>query len=55
MKKHNRYMTPDGKGTYTGDIDQPLSKNPRYGIILDGDPFSYPIAYYRKDELTKIK
>lgn len=54
MKKGDRRITSNGNGSFSGNIDQPESNNPRFGFILDNNPFNYPIAYYRKDELLKI-
>jgi len=54
INKHDRVTTPYGDGSYSGDIDMPLSNNPRYGIILDDNPFSYPVVYFRKDVIEII-
>lgn len=55
MKKGDKVLTPDGKGVFSGKVDLPLSHNRRYGILLENNPFSYPIAYYRRDELSKTE
>lgn len=54
LKKDDRVVTPHGAGSFSGHIDQPMSNNPRYGIILDENIFSYPVVYFRKEAIRKI-
>ncbi len=50
MKKRQKVKTPHGEGVIV-DIED--FKTKRYGVELKDNPFSFPIAYYFKDELKK--
>lgn len=50
LRVGNRVVTPDGPGEIT-DIER-WSSGDRYGVRLDKTPFSYPIAFYFKNEIS---
>lgn len=50
LPENTRVLTPHGLGTIIG-VDLPLSKNWRYMVSLDKNPFSFDRVCYYKNEI----
>ncbi len=53
MKKGERIETPHGPGEIV-DIEKHNKFN-RYGVKLDVNPFTFPVAYYFEKDLKDLK
>jgi hypothetical protein len=53
MKIGDRANTEHGEGVIV-DIETISDKYPRFGVKLDNNPFTFPIAYYFISEINKL-
>lgn len=49
MKKGDKVITPHGDGVIV-DVEK-YNNLKRYGIQLENNPFSFPVAYYFKEDV----
>ena len=53
MKIGDRVKTEHGEGEIV-DIES-FDKGDRYGVKLDNNPFTFPVAYYFKNEIMAVR
>ncbi len=51
MKKGDQVTTPHGEGVIV-DIEN-FDKAKRFGVKLENNPFTFPIAYYFEKDIKK--
>lgn len=53
MNIGDEIFTPNGKGEVAGFEKYSKTENNRVGIILENNPFNFPVAFYFLNEITK--